>query len=423
MVRLLLFGGTGVFSEDVSSIQRPNRNLVLALLCLASFAAVFNNLIISPILPDISEDLGVKVSVAGLLVTAYAMVGGTAAIFSGPFVDRLGRKPVVVTGLALLSVATVLSAVAPSFSLLMGARMLAGLGVACLTPAVFSAVGDLFSYEERGRAMAWVMAANSSSTILGVPIGAFLSGVLSWRMTFIVLAGLCVIFTFLLWTRLPGDTKKEAGQSEGLGAIGAVLRQSQISIALLSNAMSTMYWFVFIPYMGAFYHDEFGLPKWALGLLTMCQGLGVITGSFIGGRISDRIGKRPVIIWATMIGSIFITLETVASPHLAFAGLFLFIFAGFGSARFASAQAVMTEMSPSRRGTVMALSAAGQQFGIVAGSALGGLVLEFWGYRGLGPVATVVAIVSAGIYWIFIDEKRMLRAREGHGRMETSAAG
>ncbi len=124
-----------------------------------------------------------------------------------------------------------------------------------------------------------------------------------------------------------------------------------------------------------------------------------------------------------MIGSIFITLETVASPHIAFAALFLFIFAGFGSARFASAQAVMTEMSPSRRGTVMALSAAGQQFGIVLGSALGGLVLEIWGYRGLGPAATIIAILSAVIYWVFIDEKRMLRASEAQGRMETSAAG
>ena len=404
----------------MSSLPRSNRNLVLALLCLASFASVFNNLIIAPILPDISDDLGVRVSVAGLLVTAYALVGGTAAIFAGPFIDRIGRKPVVVAGLAVLSVATVLSAVAPTFELLVAARMLAGLGVACLSPAVFSAVGDYFSYEERGRAMAWVMAANSSSTIVGVPIGAFLSGVLSWRMTFVVLAALCLVFTFLLAQRLPPDVRRTATDREGLGAIGAVLRQPQISIALLSNSMSTMYWFIFIPYMGAYYHDEFGLPKWALGILTMCQGLGVLAGSFIGGRISDRFGKRPVIIYATLIGSIFIALETVAAPHLAFAAFFLFIFAAFGSARFASAQAVMTEMAPARRGTVMALGAAGQQFGIVLGSALGGLVLEIWGYTGLGPVAAAIAILSAVIYWIFIDEERMLRAS---ARIEPSAAG
>jgi predicted MFS family arabinose efflux permease len=392
---------------------RPDRQLILALLCLASFASVFNNLIIAPILPDISEDLGVKIAVAGLLVTVYALFGGAAAIFAGPFIDRLGRKPIVVTGLALLSVATFLSAIAPTFETLIAARALAGLGVACLSPAVFSAVGDYFSYEERGRAMAWVMAANSSASIFGVPAGAFLSGVLSWRMTFVVLAALCVVFTFLLALRLPGDRPPADAKREGAGAILTVLRDSQISLALLSNAMSTMYWFVFIPYMGAFYHDEFGLPKWALGMISMAQGLGVLTGSAIGGRLSDRFGKRPIIVWGTFAGAVFILLETVASPHIAFAAVFLFLFANFGAARFASAQAVMTEMAPQRRGTVMALAAAGQQLGIVAGSAVGGLVLGLGGYTALGPVAAAIAVASALIYMLFVDESRLQRVPEG----------
>ncbi|MES4792158.1 MAG: hypothetical protein C4321_03525, partial [Chloroflexota bacterium] len=141
---------------------RSQRTLVLALLSVASFAVVFNNLIITPILPEISEDFGVRVAVAGLLV----------AVFSGPFIDRVGRKPVVVAGMATLTVATVLSALAPGFVPLLAARALAGLGVACLTPAVFAAVGDLFSYEERGRAMSWVISANTSASIFGVPAGA-----------------------------------------------------------------------------------------------------------------------------------------------------------------------------------------------------------------------------------------------------------
>ena len=65
----------------MTSASRSQRTLVLALLCVASFAVVFNNLIITPILPEISDDLGVRVAVAGLLVTAYAVAGGVAAIF------------------------------------------------------------------------------------------------------------------------------------------------------------------------------------------------------------------------------------------------------------------------------------------------------------------------------------------------------
>lgn len=389
------------------AVPRSQRTLILALLCVASFAVVFNNLIITPILPDISEDLGVKVAVAGLLVTAYAIVGGIAAVFSGPFIDRVGRKPVVVAGMTTLTIATALSAIAPTFLTLAAARALAGLGVACLTPAVFAAVGDYFSYEERGRAMSWVISANTSASILGVPAGAVISGLVSWRWTFVVLTGLLLVFTWLLFSRLPKDAPRTEDQpSSGMNAIPRVLRDLPTTMALFSNYLSTSYWFVFATYMGAYFHDEFGLAKWALGGLTMTMGLGVLVGSNVGGRLSDRAGKRPIIVWSSAGCAFFIALVTTASMVMALGFAFLFVFAVFGGARFASAQAIMTEMSPENRGTVMALNASGQQFGIVTGSAVGGLVLELWGYTALGPASAALALASLVTYATFVDERR-----------------
>jgi multidrug resistance protein len=387
-------------------VSRAERKLILALLCVASFAVVFNNLVMAPLLPDISDDIGVRVAIAGLLVTGYAVVGGIAAIFSGPIIDRIGRKPVVVTGMSILTVATALSAVAPNFLLLLGSRALAGLGVACLTPAVFAAVGDYFEYEERGRAMSWVIAANSSASIFGVPVGAFISGVLSWRLTFGLLAGVLVVFVVLLSTKLPKDAPRAGSENAGMNAVGAVLRDRQTTMALFSNYLSTCYWFVFVTYMGAYFYDEFGLAKWALGGLTMVTGFGVVLGSNVGGRFADRMGKRPVILWSSALCAGFIFLVTTASPWLVAAAVFLFLFSTAGGARFASAQAVVSELAPSRRGTVMALNASGQQFGIVTGSALGGLVLTRFGYTGLGPTAAVLALLSLVSYARFVDERR-----------------
>lgn len=390
------------------AIPGAQRRLILALLCVASFSVVFNNLIIAPILPDISEDLRVRVSIVGLLVTAYAVVGGIAAVFSGPFIDRLGRKPVVVAGMSVLTVATILSAIAPSFAFLLAARAMAGLGVACLTPAVFAAVGDYFSYEERGRAMSWVVTANTSASIFGVPAGAVISGVLSWRWTFVLLTVLLGVFTWLIFFRLPEDAPRTAEQSSaGMRNVLIVARTKSTMMAILSNFIATSYWFVFATYMGAYFYDEFGLAKWALGALTMVMGIGVLIGSNVGGRLSDRIGKRPIIIWSSAFCALFIFLATTASPHIAFGFGFLLMFGIFGGARFASAQAIMTEMTPKHRGTVMALNASGQQFGIVAGSALGGLALELWGYTGLGPMAAGLAIISILTYALFVDEQNM----------------
>lgn len=391
----------------MTTAQPPaRRGLILGLLCLASFAVVFNNLIITPILPDISDDLHVRVAIAGLLVTAYAIVGGVAAIFSGPIIDRIGRKPVVVTGMSLLTLATALSAVAPNFIFLAGSRMMAGLGVACLTPAVFAAVGDYFSYEERGRAMSWVISANTSASILGVPAGAFISGLLSWRWSFGLMAGLSVVFVGLLLTKLPKDSPRSGLHSEGMRSVPRVLRDLPTSMAIFSNYVSTSYWFVFVTYMGAYFHDEFHVAKWALGVFTMVMGVGVLIGSNIGGRLSDRIGKRPIILWTSGICAVFISLVTTLSPHMLVVVALLLVFSTFSGARFASAQAVLSEMTPERRGTVMALNASGQQFGIVTGSAVGGVVLSIFGYAGLGPTSGILALLSLITYALFVDESR-----------------
>lgn len=407
-------------------VPHAQRTLILALLCVASFAVVFNNLIITPILPDISDDLGVKVAVAGLLVTVYAVAGGIAAIFSGPFIDRIGRKPVVVAGMTLLTLATLLSAIAPSFLFLAGARVLAGLGVACLTPAVFAAVGDYFSYEERGRAMSWVISANTSASIFGVPAGAFISGLLSWRWAFVLLAAISVLFTSLLFFKLPKDAPRAEGGSGGMRSVVLVLRDLPTTMALFSNYVATSYWFIFVTFMGAYFHDEFHVAKWALGLFTMVMGIGVLVGGNIGGRLADRIGKRPVILWTSAICAVFISLVTTASPHLSIGVGLLFIFSTFSGARFAGAQTVLTEMAPARRGTVMALNASGQQFGIVTGSALGGLVLSVFGYAGLGPASGALALLSLVTYAIFVDETRFTPAAEETApatQLDTSAAG
>jgi predicted MFS family arabinose efflux permease len=102
---------------------------------------------------------------------------------------------------------------------------------------------------------------------------------------------------------------------------------------------------------------------------------------------------------------------TTLAPWLPVAGAYLLLFAAAGGARFASAQAVMTEMAPERRGTVMALNAGGQQFGIVTGSAIGGLILGWTDYTGLGPAAAVVALVSLVTYAFFVDERRFESGR------------
>lgn len=389
----------------VTAFNRDQRRLVLALLCAASFGSAFNNLIITPILPEVTKEMGVSVSVGGLLVTSYAIAGTLTSVVAGPVIDRLGRKPLVLAGMCILTLATLCSAVAPNFELLLAARAIAGLGVACLTPAVFSAVGDYFDYEERGRAMSWVISINQSASILGVPAGAIIAGLSNWRMTFVLLTGICAALCLLLFAKLPADPPaKHATGRSAFSPFGTVLSDGPTVMAIVAGLVANSYWFVMGTYMAAYFSDEFGIASWALGALTMTSGIGLLVGASIGGRLADERGKRPVILVSLVGVGVFTFLATTAATNAWLALICLLLFSTAAGARFASAQAVMTEMLPEYRGTVMALNASAQQLSIVTGSSLGGVAISAWGYIALGPLAAGFAAAAFVCYYLFTRE-------------------
>src|SRR5688572_24846857 len=100
--------------------------LILPVLCLCSFAVPFNNYILSPILVDVSNDLGISLATGGLLGTIFAVPAATMALVMGPLSDKYGRRPVLVFVVAMLAFANLLSALAWSFPALAVFRFLGG---------------------------------------------------------------------------------------------------------------------------------------------------------------------------------------------------------------------------------------------------------------------------------------------------------
>src|SRR5437773_157654 len=110
--------------------------LILPVLCICSFAVPFNNYILSPILVDVSRDLHVSLATAGLLQAAFAIPGSTMALVMGPLSDKYGRRPILLLGVGLLTLANVLSVVAWGFLPLAVFRFIGGVGTAALSPTM-----------------------------------------------------------------------------------------------------------------------------------------------------------------------------------------------------------------------------------------------------------------------------------------------
>ena len=170
-----------------------SRAVLLGSLGFLSFAAVYNNIVVSPVLVDIARDLGVSIGTAGLLVTAYGIPGIVVGVLAGPLSDRYGRKAFLVWGTVVMSILTASGGAVPGFAYLLLTRVGAGIGSAVIYPNISATVADEFPYHERGQAMSTVVAMNQLATVIGVPLAGLIAGLSSWRWSFVLVGALGLV--------------------------------------------------------------------------------------------------------------------------------------------------------------------------------------------------------------------------------------
>jgi len=154
-----------------------------------------------------------------------------------------------------------------------------------------------------------------------------------------------------------------------------------------------------------FFENAFGLSQGVASILALTQGLGVLFGSQLGGRLGGRIGHKPIVAGSVVLSGTLLLLQTnLALPLAATAFLNLLLSTVIG-ARFASNTTLLTEQVPEARGTLLAVSASVTSASIVAGAAIGGLLIDGPGFSALGLFCFVAAVLAALVVSIFVREE------------------
>lgn len=389
--------------------MKSERVLVLTVLSVASFAVIFNTFIIVPLLPEITDDFGVSVAVGGVLAMAFSLVAAFGGLTIGPLIDRSGRRFIILAGLIVFTVASILSAIAPTFWTLVLARGIAGIGVACLQSAVFAAIADSFPYDQRSKAIGWVYIGNTLATIAGLPLTGVLTDWLNWRVNFLWLGLLTLAALAFVWLLLPKDVEEEPEQSnkpeESYRArLSTVMRNTTVRWAFAASLVNVTHYAMISTFLGAFFKDVFDLPTSLIGIPPTLMSIGSIPGSYLGGWLGDRYSKNAVSTWGRLIDGVLIALLTILTDWQVAAFALVFLLAIPNSAQFMNSQALMTELLPELRGTVMAMFTASVQFGFVAGALVGGLVIESLGYTWLGVISGILGAISAVPFWLYVRE-------------------
>lgn len=385
-------------------MNAAERRGLLAVLGFLSFCAVYSGVVMSPVLEQMAREFGITTGTAGLVVAAYGAPGIAVAVLAGPYSDRLGRKPFLVIGPLVMGLATLAAAMAPTFALIVAARIAAGVGGAVIFPNSNATVADVFPFRERGRAIAAVIGMNTMASVIGVPVAGIVAEATSWRVSVGIVGALAVIAAAVLFLWMPNapGTNRES-RIRALYAL--IIRDRSAMSAIGSSFLGALLWFTWATYIVVFFQRTYALSEGLASTYALTTGLGVLVGSQVGGRLGDRTGHRRIVAGSVLITGALLVIQTnVALPLAAAGGLNLLLSTVIG-ARFATNNALMTEQVPEARGTMLALSASVAGLATVAAATAGGLFVDGPGFGVLGLFCFAAAVLSATVVTLFVREE------------------
>ena len=207
-----------------------NREAVLLVVAIPTFFSVLNASGVVVLLPEIGTDLSVGSSGLSWMMSSYLLVYGIAIPFFGRLADIYGARPFFLFGVILFSIGSLLAALAPSYELLLGARVVQALGGAALPGLGMTLASRAFPPGARGAAFGVISATLGAGAAIGPLLGGVLSETFGWQSLFVVTAFAALVAPLAL-VFLPKDEEKSP---ESLDIIGGLLLAAMLSGLLLA---------------------------------------------------------------------------------------------------------------------------------------------------------------------------------------------
>ncbi|MFC0505135.1 Cmx/CmrA family chloramphenicol efflux MFS transporter [Micromonospora costi] len=286
--------------------------LPLYLLAVAVFAMGTSEFMLAGLVPDIAAGLDVSIGAAGLLTSAFAV----GMIVGAPLMAALARRWPARTSLLCFvlafAVTHVVGALTASFTVLLVTRVIAALANAGFLAVALTTAATLVASDRKGRALAVLLSGTTVATIAGVPGGAVLGTVLSWRATFWAIALLCLPAAFGVVKGIPGRIPENAPVGSSLRGEIAQLAKPRLVLVMLLGALVNAATFATFTFLAPIVTDTVGLDELWVPVVLVLFGVGSFVGVTLAGRLSDQ---RPGIVIAA--GGPLLLLGWVALAALA----------------------------------------------------------------------------------------------------------
>ncbi|SFR92282.1 MFS transporter, DHA1 family, arabinose polymer transporter [Dyella sp. OK004] len=369
---------------------KPRIPIGLYSLTAGAFGIGTTEFVIMGLLLQVAADLHVSITAAGLLISGYALGVFVGAPLLTMATSRMPRKAALVALMVIFTIGNLACALAPSYGLLMVARV-----ITSLAHGTFFGVGAVVATgmvpaDRKASAISIMFTGLTVATLLGVPAGAWLGLHYGWRATFWAVAAIGLVATLIIATLVPAD----AGKREPIAFAEElkVIARPQVLLGLLMTVLGYAGVFAVFTYIQPILTQLSGFAESAVSPILLVFGVGLIVGNLLGGRLADR-RLVPALLGTLMalvlvLGAMSFALHSKVAV-IAFTGL-------LGVAAFATVSPLQLRVLQKAEGAGQSLASsfniAAFNLGNAIGAWLGGAVIDRG--PGLGAVTWVAALVT-----------------------------
>ncbi|MEU6716043.1 MFS transporter [Nonomuraea sp. NPDC046802] len=353
-------------------------------LAVGNFAIGTGMFVTAGLLPPISTDLGVSRSAAGQLMTVFALSYAVLSPLLAALTARLSRRRLLLLAMGVFVAGNALTALAPTYPLVLATRVIAAAGAAMFTPTASGVANALTTPERRGRALALVMGGLSVSSAIGVPLGTLLGEASSWRDTLWLVTGLGVIGFAGVAALVPEVRMPVSGR---LRERFAPLGDRRVLAVLVTQLLVFAAGFSAYTYIGSLFDLPLTAVLWAWGI-------GGVVGNQLGGRLTDAYGPRRMIITGLAVSTVFLALIPVANLALPVALVWAFFWGAIGWLMAPAQQFRTVAAVPDNVPIGLGLLSSAQYLGLFVAGLAGGAALDWHGRAGVITLATAMGLVA-----------------------------
>ncbi|MGE3642901.1 MAG: multidrug effflux MFS transporter [Beijerinckiaceae bacterium] len=391
-------------SGAVAQGKRPGAIFAVALAAISLIGPLAVHIFL-PIIPGIRAAFGMSDALVQLNFSISLLSMAFSTLVYGSLADRYGRRPVLLSGLALFVVGTGLCALAWSAPTLLAGRFVQAVGAGCGIALVRTIARDAYGAQGLAKAIAYLTMAYTMGPLLAPMIGGFLHDGLGWRSVFVFAFACSAAIAAIAWIVVP-ETRPAVSEATAAFHQRSVLRNYlelfahwRFAAFVFQTGMSSAVFFSMAAAASGLMKDILDRPASEYGLWFLTFPVGYFAGNFISTRFIGRAKQETMVLAGSLIGLLttaaqcILLLNGVINPAVLFIPGFFVTFAQ--GIALPHAQSAAINIVPRLVGTASGI-------GVFLQSFLGGMFAQWYGMLANGTVLPLVIVTGTGTVLMFV---------------------